>query len=76
MGDNTVVSWLLGAGTPTLCISATVTKDVEGIAASDCSGTVAGTLLLFTFTKKASIVMNFDVDISHHLFAYSRLVSF
>ena len=38
-----------------------VTKDAD----SDCSGTIAGTLLLFTFTKKAWIVVNFDVDISH-----------
>ena len=36
-----------------------LTKDAD----SDCSGTIAGTLLLFKFTKKALIVMNFDVDI-------------
>ena len=41
-----------------------ITKDVEGTNASECSGTVAGTLLLFMFTKKALIVVNFDVDIS------------
>ena len=29
VGNNTVVSQLLAAGTSTLCISATVTKDVE-----------------------------------------------
>ena len=28
-----------------------------------CSGTIIGTLLLFMFTKKASTVVNFDVDI-------------
>ena len=32
---------------------------------SDCSWTITGMLLLFTFTKKASIVVNFDVDIPH-----------
>ena len=32
---------------------------------SDCSWTISGTLLLFTFTKKASIVVNIDVDIQH-----------
>ena len=37
----------------------TVTKD------SDCSGTIAGSLLSFTFSKKASIVVNCDVDMSH-----------
>ena len=26
---------------------------------------MVGTLLLFMFTKKASIVVNFDIDISH-----------
>ena len=62
------------AGTSTSCISATVTKDVEGTTALDYSGTIAGTLLLFMFTKKASIVVNFDVDISCHLFARSRLI--
>ena len=38
-----------------------VTKDAD----SDCSRTITGMLLLFTFTKKASTVVNFDVDISH-----------
>ena len=38
----------------------------------DYSGTVAGTVLLFMFMKNASIVMNFDADISH-LFTHSRL---
>ena len=32
---------------------------------SDCLWTISGKLLLFTFTKKASIVVNSDVDISH-----------
>ena len=59
VGDNTVGSRLLAAGTSTLWISTNVTKDAD----SDCSGTIAGTLLLFTFTKKASTVVNFDVDI-------------
>ena len=50
------------SGSPsTLWISTNVTKDAD----SDCSGTITGTLLLFTFTVKASIVVNFDVDISH-----------
>ena len=61
VADNTVASWLLAAGTSTLWISNNVTKDAD----SDCSGTIVGTLLLFTFTKKASIVVNFYVDISH-----------
>ena len=69
---NTVAFRVLAAGTSTLCISATVTKDVKGTTASDCSGTIAGTLLLFTFKKMASIVVNFDVDISCHLFTHSR----
>ena len=59
VGDNTVASWLLAAGTSTLWISTNVTKDAD----SDCSGTIVGTLLLFTFTKKVSTVVNFDVDI-------------
>ena len=42
-------SRLLAAGTSTLWISTNVTKDAD----SDCSGTITGTLLLFTFTKKA-----------------------
>ena len=58
VGDNTVAFRLLAAGTSTLWISTNVTKDAD----SDCSGTIAGTLLLFTFTKKASTVVNFDVD--------------
>ena len=61
MGDNTVASQLRAAGTSTLWISTNVTKDAD----SDCSWTIAGKLLLFTFTKKAAIVMNCDVDISH-----------
>ena len=61
MSDNTVAFQLLVAGTSTLWISTNVTKDAD----SDCSGTIAGTLLLFTFTKKASIDMNFYVDILH-----------
>ena len=60
MGDNTVASRLLAAGALTW-ISTSVTKNAD----SDCSGTIAGMLLLFTFMKKASIVVNFDVDISH-----------
>ena len=40
-------SRLLAAGTSTLWISTNVTKDAD----SDCSGTITGTLLLFTFTK-------------------------
>ena len=66
MGDSTVASWLLAAVTSTFWISASVTKDAD----SDCSGTNAGTLLLFTFMKKASIVVNLDVDILH---LFSRL---
>ena len=61
MGDNTVVFWLLAAAMSTLWISTNVTKDAD----SDCSGTITGALRLFTFTKKASIVVKFDVDISH-----------
>ena len=61
MGDNTVASRLLAAGTSKLWISTNVTKDAD----TDCAGTIAGTLLLFTFTKKASIVVNTDVGISH-----------
>ena len=71
VGDNTVESLLLAAGTSTLWISTNVTKDAD----SDCSGTIAGTQLLFTFTKKASIVVNFDVDISH-LFTLAWQVPF
>ena len=52
VGENIVASWFSGPGTSTLWISDTVTKDMEGTAALDCSGTVAGTLLLFTFVKK------------------------
>ena len=63
-----MASRLLAAGTSTLWISTNVTKDAD----SDCPGTITGTLLLFTFTKKASIVVNFDVDISH-LLTHSRL---
>ena len=59
MGDNTVEYWLIAAATSTLWISTNVTKDAH----SDCSGTIVGTLLLFTFTKKASTVVNTDVDI-------------
>ena len=59
MGDSTVASRLLAAGTSTLWISTNVTKDAD----SECSGTIVGMLLLFMFTKKASTVMNFDVDI-------------
>ena len=59
--DSTVASQLLATGTSTLWISSNVTKDAD----SDCSATIAGTLLLFAFTKKASIVVNFDVGISH-----------
>ena len=58
MGDNTVASRLLAVGTSTLWISTNVTKDAD----SDCSGTIVGMLLLFTFTKKASTVVNSDVD--------------
>ena len=61
MGDNTMVSLLLAAGTSTLWISTNVTKDAD----SECSGTIAGTQLLFTFTKKASIVVKFDVAVLH-----------
>ena len=61
VGNKTVASWLLVACISTLRISTNVTKDAD----SDCSGTIAGTLLLFTFTKKASIVVNFDIDILH-----------
>ena len=68
MDDNTVASRLLAVGTPTLWISTNVTKDAD----SDYSGTISGTLLLFMFTKKTSIVVNFDVDISY-LFIHSRL---
>ena len=63
MGNNTVASQLLVAGTSTLWISTTITKHVEGTAASDCSETVAGTLLLFMFTKKALMAMNFDNEL-------------
>ena len=59
VGDNTVATQLLAAGTSTLWISTNVTKDAD----LDCSRTIAGTLLLLKFTKKASIVVNFDVDI-------------
>ena len=59
---------LLAAGTSTLWISTNVAKDAD----SDCSRTIAETLLLFTFTKKALIFVNFDVDVSH-LFTHSRL---
>ena len=61
MDDNTLASRLLAAGTSTLWISTNVTKDAD----LDCLGTIAGTLLLFMFTNKASIVVNFDVDILH-----------
>ena len=61
LGDNTVATRLLGPGTSTLWIYATITKDVEGTAALDCSGIDAGTLLLFAFVKNASIVVNFDI---------------
>ena len=59
MGDNTVTVRLLAADTSTLWISTNVTKDAD----LDCSGTISGKLLLFTFTKKASTVVNYDVDI-------------
>ena len=65
MGDNTVASRSLWSDTSTLWISSTVTKGVEDTAASNCSRTFAGTLVLFVFQKKALIVVNFDVDISH-----------
>ena len=39
--------------------------DVEGTVASNCSGTFARTVLLFIFQKKALIVLNFDINISH-----------
>ena len=63
VGDNTVASRLLilAAGTSTLWMSTNATKDAE----LDCSWTFAGKLLLFTFTKNASIVVNFDIS---HLF--------
>ena len=44
--------------------SATRGRHINKDADLDCSGAIAGTLLLFTFTKKASIVVNFDNDIS------------
>ena len=59
VGDNTVATRLLAADTSTLLIFTNVTKDAD----SYCSGTIAGTLLLFKFMKKASIVVNFDIDI-------------
>ena len=65
MGDNTVASRLLWLNTSPLWISLTVTKDVEDTAASNFSRTFAGTLLLFVFKKKALIVVNFAVDLSH-----------
>ena len=48
VGNNAVASRLLSADTSTLWISTNVTKDAD----SDCSGTIAGTLLLFMFMKK------------------------
>ena len=57
VGDITVATRLLATGTSTLWISTNVTKG------ADCSGTITGTLLQFKFVKKASIVVNFDVDI-------------
>ena len=59
VGANTVASRLLASIASTLWISTNVTKDAD----SDCSGTIARTLLLFTFMKKASTVVNYDVDI-------------
>ena len=61
VGDNTVASRLLAVGTSILWISTNVTKDAD----SDCSWSIAENLLLFTFTKKALIVVNFDINISH-----------
>ena len=48
-----------------------VTKDAD----SDCSGTTAEMLLLFTFTKKTSIAVNFDVDISHLFICLAGAIS-
>ena len=72
MGSNTVASRSLWPDTSILWISSTVTRDVEDTAASNCSRTFARTLLLFVFQKKAVIVVNFDVDISH-VITHSRL---
>ena len=72
MGKNTVASRSLWPDTSTLWISSTVIKDVEDTAASNCSRTFARTLLLSIFQKKALIVVNFDVDISH-VITHSRL---
>ena len=69
VGENTVLSRLLAAGTSTLWISTNVAKD----AYSDYSWTITGTLLFFTFTKKASIVVKFYVDMSHNDDLFTRL---
>ena len=71
LGDNTVSFRLLATGTPTLRICTNVTKDAD----SDCSGIIAGTLLLFTFTKKASTVVNFDVE-NYCIFSLAWQMSF
>ena len=60
VGDNTLASRLLATGTSTLWISTYVAKHAD----VDCLWTISGKLLLFTFTKKASIVVNSDVDVS------------
>ena len=48
VGDNTVASLLLAAGTSTLWISTNVTKDAD----SNCSGTIVGTLLFIHVYEK------------------------
>ena len=58
----TVASRLLATGTSTLWISTNITNDAD----SDCSRTIVGTLLLFTFTKKASTIVNVDIIASFH----------
>ena len=68
VGDNTVASRLLAAGISTLWISTNVTKYAD----SDCSGTIVGTLLLFTFTKNASTAVNYDIDISAYFHSLGR----
>ena len=66
-----VLNRLRVTGASTLWISTNVTKDAD----SDCSATIAGTLLLFTFTKKASTDVNFDVD-NYCIFSLAWQLSF
>ena len=48
VGDSTVATQLIAAGTSTLWVSTNVTKDAD----SDCSGTITGTLLYSSLRKR------------------------